>query len=73
MGHLIRVANYVADFGKQGKNSTKIQQLLQDLLEELRDRWFQFVETKVTPANRNNEIIPVTVKFCHSPKIVVIL
>lgn len=63
MGHLIRVANYVADFGKQGKNANKIQQLLHDLSEDLRDRWLQFVETKVAPANRNNEIIPVTVKL----------
>ena len=36
MGHLIRIANYVVDFGKQGKNAAKIQQLLQDLPEDIR-------------------------------------
>lgn len=63
MGHLIRIANYVVDFGKQGKNATEIQQLMQDLPEELRARWCDFVENKVAPAIRNNEIIPVTVSF----------
>ncbi|EFX89814.1 hypothetical protein DAPPUDRAFT_310134 [Daphnia pulex] len=60
MGHLIRMANYVVDFGKQGKNATKIQQLIENLPDELRNRWADFVENKVVPANRNNEIIPVT-------------
>ncbi|XP_045031447.1 serine/threonine-protein phosphatase 6 regulatory subunit 2-like isoform X3 [Daphnia magna] len=60
MGHLIRMANYVMDFGKQGKNAIRIQELMQDLPEELRVRWNNFVENKVTPAIRNNEIIPVT-------------
>lgn len=63
MGHLIRMANYVMDFGKQGKNAIRIQELMQDLPEELRVRWNNFVENKVTPAIRNNEIIPVTVSF----------
>jgi hypothetical protein len=62
MGHLIRMANYVVDFGKQGKNATKIQQLIENLPDELRNRWADFVENKVVPANRNNEIIPVTVQ-----------
>lgn len=63
MGHLIRMVNYIVDFGKQGKNATKIQLLQQDLAEELKIRWPEFVETKVAPANRNNEIIPITVGF----------
>lgn len=36
MGHITRMANYIVDFGKQGKNSSKIQTLMQDLPEELR-------------------------------------
>ena len=62
MGHLIRMANYIVDFGKQGKNATKIQQLVENLPDELRNRWVDFVENKVVPANSNNEIIPVTVR-----------
>jgi hypothetical protein len=62
MGHLIRMANYVVDFGKQGKNATKIQQLIENLPDELRNRWVDFVESKLVPSNRNNEIIPVTVR-----------
>lgn len=61
MGHLIRMANYVAEFSKQGKNATKIQQLILEIPEEVRNRWLEFVETKITPVNRNNEIIPITV------------
>lgn len=70
MGHVIRMANYIVDFGKQGKNATKIQQLQQELPDELKIRWPEFVETKVAPANRNNEIIPITVGFMINPCLV---
>jgi len=62
MGHLIRIGNYVVEFGKQGKNASKIQRLIENLPEDLRNQWFEFVENKVAQANRNNEIIPVTVQ-----------
>lgn len=62
MGHLIRIGNYVVEFGKQGKNASKIQHLIENLPEELRTQWIAFVDHKVAQANRNNEIIPVTVK-----------
>ena len=31
MGHLIRIGNYVVEFGKQGKNASKIQHLIENL------------------------------------------
>ena len=62
MGHLIRIGNYVVEFGKQGKNASKIQHLIENLPEDLRNQWIEFVDSKVAQANRNNEIIPVTVK-----------
>ena len=64
MGHLIRMANYIVEFGKQGKNATKIQHLIEeDIPEAIRSRWSEFVDSKLAPANQNNEIIPVQVKF----------
>lgn len=63
MGHLVRMANYIVDFGKQGKNATRLQELFQKLPEEVTNQWINFVENKITPANRNNEILPVTVSF----------
>lgn len=69
MGHLIRIGNYAVEFGKQGKNAAKIQQLIDNLPEDLRNQWLEFVENKIAQANRNNEIIPVTVThlyFLHS-------
>ena len=61
MGHLIRMGNYVADFRRQGKNSTKIHELFLNFPEELCLKWEDFVENKLTAANRNNEITLVTV------------
>lgn len=59
MGHLIWIANYVVDFEKQGKNSSKIRRLVQELPDDLRQQWLDFVDTQLAQANRNNEIIPV--------------
>lgn len=61
MGHLIWIANYVVDFEKQGKNSSKIRRLVQELPDDLRQQWLDFVDTQLAQANRNNEIIPVKV------------
>jgi len=58
MGHLIWIANYITDFGKHGKNAIRIQQLMQDLPEDLRQRWQEFVDVQLAQANRNNEIVP---------------
>jgi len=63
MGHLIRMGNYVADFRRQGKNSTKIHELFLNFPEELCLKWEDFVENKLTAANRNNEITLVTSKM----------
>ena len=62
MGHIIWIANYITDFGKHGKNASRIQQLMQDLPEDLRQRWQEFVDVQLAQANRNNEIVPVKVK-----------
>lgn len=61
MGHLIRIGNYLIDPAKQGRNASKLEQLLQELPEELLQQWQGFVESTLAPAVRNSEIIPVTV------------
>lgn len=61
MGHLIRIGNYVTDLKKQGKNSSKINELFLNFPEELQQKWEDFVENKLVVANRNNEITLVTV------------
>ena len=61
MGHLIWIANYVIDFEKQGKNAAKIQKLMQELPEDIRFSWQEFVDNKMAQANKNNEIVPVKV------------
>lgn len=63
MGHLVLIANYVIDFEKQGKNSTKIHQLIQGLDEDLRSDWRDFVDNKMAETNRNNEIVSVKVRI----------
>ena len=35
---------------------------MQDLPEDLRQRWQEFVDVQLAQANRNNEIVPVKVK-----------
>lgn len=51
MGHLIRMANYIVEFGKHGKNAAKIQQLISDLPEDVRTK----VPEKTNQAQFHNE------------------
>lgn len=61
MGHLIKMANYVVELGKDGKNAPKILNLIQSLPESVQLEWQEFIDVKLSQANKNNEIIPVTV------------
>ena len=61
MGHLIKMANYVVDFSKNGKNASRITSVVQSLPESVQSEWQEFVEGKLSQANKHNEIVPVTV------------
>ncbi|XP_036918455.1 serine/threonine-protein phosphatase 6 regulatory subunit 3 isoform X18 [Sturnira hondurensis] len=56
MGHLTRIANCIVHSADKGPSSALVQQLIQDLPDDIRERWETFCTSSLGETNKRNTV-----------------